>query len=240
LENDRMESDDWIVVGEGTPGLRGEWLLPPAPSNEIQPPVLFVRDPLAEPTYARAVAVALAHHGRRVLWVDTDSMSPAEAAADRAADGTDESWVGEEVYADRPAVRELGLLVKEMGPGRPAVVGVGMGATWALLLGCQSLGVSAVGWIQGRLVYPRLSANKPVQPLEMILNLDVPVLLVVGQEDGVSSGEQVELARDRFAAFGIEVEVERLPPGSDADAQSASRVAARLHLFLSSAPRESR
>jgi dienelactone hydrolase len=125
-----------------------------------------------------------------------------------------------------------------MGTERPAVVGVGLGATWALLLGCQSVGVSAVAVVNGRLVYPRLSATKPVQPLEMILNLSAPVLLIDGSEGEGVAGEQMDLALDRFAAFGIEVEVERISLSLSADAGSALRVAERLHLFLSSVPRQ--
>jgi pimeloyl-ACP methyl ester carboxylesterase len=165
-------------------------------------------------------------------------MSIPESAQGLPADGADAVWEREEGYPDRPAVRELGQLAKAMGTERPVVVGVGMGATWALLLGCQSVGVSAVAVVNGRLVYPRLSATKPVQPLEMILNLSAPVLLIDGSEGEGVAGEQIDLALDRFAAFGIEVEVERISPSRSADAGSALRVAERLHLFLSSVPRQ--
>ncbi|MBJ76196.1 MAG: hypothetical protein CMJ98_04175 [Planctomycetes bacterium] len=230
-----MDDEDWIVVGEG---VRGEWLSSPETLAAVHPPVLFVRDPLTDPADARALAMALARLGERILWVDTESMSPPHSPSGPTADGADALWEREEGYPDRQAVRELDLLAGAMGPERPAVVGVGMGATWALLLGCQSVGVSAVAAVNGRLIYPRLSATKPVQPLEMVLNLSVPVLFLDGTDAGGAEAEQATLALDRFAAFGIEAEVERLPLCQVADSGSASRVADRLHLFLSSVPRQ--
>jgi pimeloyl-ACP methyl ester carboxylesterase len=227
-----MDDEDWIVADEG---VRGEWLSSPDAGVGAHPPVLFVPDPLTDPADARAVAMELVQLGCRVLWVDTGSMSIPESAP---ADGADAVWEREEGYPDRPAVRELGQLAEAMGTERPAVVGVGLGATWALLLGCQSVGVSAVAVVNGRLVYPRLSVTKPVQPLEMILNLSAPVLLIDGSEGEGVAGEQIDLALDRFAAFGIEVEVERISPSRSADAGSALRVAERLRLFLSSVPRQ--
>jgi len=229
-----MNDEDWIIVGEG---VRGEWLSFPDSPVATHPSVLFVPDPLTDTADARAIALELAQLGRRVLWVDTDSLFPQESASDLPAEGKDALWEEEEGYPDRPAVRDLGLLVKAMGTEHPAVVGVGMGGTWALLLGCQSVSVSAVATVNGRLVYPRLSAAKPVQPLEMILNLSAPVLFVDGSERGGVAEGQTDLALERFAAFGIEAEVERLSPRQIADSSSASRVADRLHLFLSSVPR---
>ena len=229
-----MDDEDWIVADEG---VRGEWLSSSDAGVGTHPAVLFVRDPLTDPADARAVAMELVHLGCRVLWVDTDSMSTPESAPDFSADGADALWEREEGYPDRLAVRELGKLAEAMVGERPAVVGVGMGATWTLLLGCQSVGVSAVAAVNGRLVYPRLSATKPVQPLEMILNLTAPVLLIDSAGGEGALGEQADLALDRFAAFGIGAEVERISPSRSADGGSALRVAERLHLFLSSVPR---
>ena len=126
-----MDDEDWIVVGEG---VRGEWLSSPETLAAVHPPVLFVRDPLTDPADARALAMALARLGERVLWVDTESMSPPHSPSGPTADGADALWEREEGYPDRQAVRELDLLAGAMGPERPAVVGVGMGATWALLV----------------------------------------------------------------------------------------------------------
>jgi pimeloyl-ACP methyl ester carboxylesterase len=229
-----MNDEDWIIVGEG---VRGEWLSSPESPVTTHVPVLFVRDPLTDTADARAIALALAQLGRRVLWVDTDSLPPPESASDLPADEKEALWEQEAGYSDRPAVRDLGLLVKAMGTERPAVVGVGMGGTWALLLGCQSVGVSAVATVNGRLVYPRLSAAKPVQPLEMILNLGAPVLFIDGSGGKGTAEGQTELALERFAAFGIEAEVEWLSPDPLGAPNSASRVADRLDLFLSSVPR---
>ena len=123
-----MDDEDWIVVGEG---VRGEWLSSPETLAAVHPPVLFVRDPLTDPADARALAMALARLGERILWVDTESMSPPHSPSGPTADGADALWEREEGYPDRQAVRELDLLAGAMGPERPAVVGVGMGATWA-------------------------------------------------------------------------------------------------------------
>lgn len=74
-------------------------------------------------------------------------------------------------------------------------VGFCMGGNYALLLGCTSRRLRAVVDFYGRFVYAELSANKPIQPLEMILNLSVPLLAIFGAEDPSISSADVERLR---------------------------------------------
>jgi carboxymethylenebutenolidase len=81
-------------------------------------------------------------------------------------------------------------------------VGFCMGGNYALLLGCTSRRLSAVVDFYGRFVYRELSAQKPTQPLDMLLNLSVPLLAMFGEDDPSIAREDVARLRetlDRFA-----------------------------------------
>ncbi len=83
-----------------------------------------------------------------------------------------------------------------------AAVGFCMGGNYALLLGCTSRRLRAVVDFYGRFVYRELSAHKPIQPLEMLLNLSVPLLAMFGEDDPsieLADVERLRVALDRFA-----------------------------------------
>jgi carboxymethylenebutenolidase len=83
-----------------------------------------------------------------------------------------------------------------------AVLGFCMGGNYARMLGCHSRRLAAVVEFYGRLRYAELSSHKPMQPLEMLINLDVPYLgLFGGRDASIPEGEvrELESALDRFA-----------------------------------------
>ncbi len=87
-------------------------------------------------------------------------------------------------------------------PSALAAVGFCMGGNYALLLGCTSRRLRAVVDFYGRFVYRDLSANKPIQPLEILLNLSVPLLAMFGEDDPsieLTDVERLRVALDRFA-----------------------------------------
>lgn len=78
---------------------------------------------------------------------------------------------------------------------RIAAVGFCMGGTLAFLSGCTSRRLAGVVEFCGRVLYPELSAAKPIQPLELALNLDCPLLAFFGELDEGIPSEDVDRMR---------------------------------------------
>ena len=121
---------------------------------------------------------------------------------------------------------------------RIAAMGFCIGGKLAFLLGCQSRRLAAVGDFYGKVRYADLDADHPVQPLEMALGLESPLLAVFGAEDASIPIEDVDAMRRQLDAFAkphtIEVvppKVEMKAPGGDPDP------VLRLRVFLCSCSR---
>ena len=101
------------------------------------------------------------------------------------------------------------------------VVGFGTGGTEAYLLGCHTGGIAAVVDYGGPLVYPELDAKRPMQPLEMALNLSAPLQVVFGGDDADLDGHLEDLQRtlDQFMKRSDVVRV----PGATPDFFDAAR-----------------
>ena len=82
------------------------------------------------------------------------------------------------------------------------VVGFGRGGTLAFLLGCTSRHVAAVADCGGPLLYPELSSARPIQPLELALNLDGALLIVTATRDPAFPPEHLELCRESLSSAG--------------------------------------
>lgn len=132
--------------------------------------------------------------------------------------------------AARPAVDER----------RVGVIGVGLGGTLALQAGCTSRRVRAVAAVQPRVVYPELSAARPIQPVELLLNLDVPLLALFAGLDPSTPASNVALLQRQCALGAKDVELASYPqaesgflePGNAAHrAADASDALARLLAF---------
>lgn len=90
-------------------------------------------------------------------------------------------------------------------------VGICMGGNYAFLLGCTSRKLHAVVDFYGRFIYPELSAEKPVQPLEMALNLSVPLLAMFGEEDPSITKADVDVMRAKLAQFAKDFTIVTFP-----------------------------
>ena len=117
---------------------------------------------------------------------------------------------------DRRALGDLDGALSALGgrddvdEDRVAVVGLGAGGTFAFLFGCHSGSPAAVVSVGGRVVYAELSAEKPIQPLEMALNLSAPFLGLYGAEDARAPGADVETLRRTLEQFAKPFEIVRL------------------------------
>jgi dienelactone hydrolase len=114
----------------------------------------------------------------------------------------------EDAPGDRAVLAELeraaaALAAREdVAAERIAALGFGRGGTLAFLLGCTSRRIAAVVDVGGSLVYPALSSARPIQPLELALNLDRPLLLVSASRDPAFPPRDLELCRESLSSAG--------------------------------------
>jgi carboxymethylenebutenolidase len=99
----------------------------------------------------------------------------------------------------------------EVDAKRLGAVGFCMGGNYAYLLGCKSMRVRAVVDFYGRFIYKELTANKPIQPLEMALNLSCPLLAMFGEEDPSISRADVERLRGVLTQFAKDFTIVAFP-----------------------------
>ncbi len=99
----------------------------------------------------------------------------------------------------------------EAARGELAVIGIGAGATFAFLLGCTSTRLGAVVLWGGRFVYPELSSARPIQPLELALNLGAPLLLLHGEADLAVPPEDQERLRTVLSQSAKDFDIVRVP-----------------------------
>ena len=118
---------------------------------------------------------------------------------------------------DRRALADLDAAAAHLGtqpgvdPRSIAAVGFCMGANLAFQLGCTSMRLAAIVDFYGRPLYAELSAEKPIQPLELALNLDRPLLAFFGEKDASIPPEEVALLRDKLAAGHKNFEIVTYP-----------------------------
>jgi dienelactone hydrolase len=138
---------------------------------------------------ARAASERLEREGYRVLAPEL-RLSGADALGDRAA------------LAELERAAAALAARADVASERIAVLGFGRGGTLAFLLGCTSRRIAAVVDVGGPLVYPELSSARPIQPLELALNLDRPLLLVSASRDPAFPPRDVELCRESLSSAG--------------------------------------
>lgn len=131
--------------------------------------------------------------------------------------------------ADRLALRKLDAALEDLARRdgvereRLGVLGFGRGGTLAFLLGCTRH-LAAVVDVDGPVLHPALSAERPIQPLELALNLEGAFLGLFGAEGPVGAEER-ELLRAQLASAarpfelvvsrGQEIVVDPERPGYD-------------------------
>jgi len=92
-----------------------------------------------------------------------------------------------------------------------AAVGFCMGGNLAFQAGCTSTRFAAIVDFYGRPLYAELSAEKPIQPIELTLNLDRPLLAFFGAADASIPADQVELLRQALEAGAKNFEIVTYP-----------------------------
>lgn len=198
-----------------------------APAGEGPFAAALVVAPAAAASFARALCVELEASGWCTLRADSEDF--AAAGGDRAANAELEHALA--ALADVAGVDEDAL----------ALVGVGEWGCLAFLCACQSRRVAAVVDVCGALVRPGLDAQHPVQPLDMVLNLGAPALLVNASEDERFGSAAASAAAARIERALRSVERAEVP-GRSADfldpssggyhAERAAHVARSIATFL--------
>jgi dienelactone hydrolase len=153
------------------------------------------------------------------LWIrESGAQAPRWLAAERelAAAGFESALVELDPTSDRSSLVRIDAALRELGARagvddrRLGVIGLGLGGTLALQAGCTSRRVRAVVGVAPLLVYPELSAARPIQPVELVLNLDVPLLALLDDTDPRTPPEDVELFRRQCELGAKNVEFERV------------------------------
>ena len=209
------------LAGHGGDAIRAELVRPEAAAEGGRPAVVVVHEVFGLDAFARSVAQRLADEGYIAIAPDLYSREGLPGPASSAEDPAPE-WPRELILAavgalpDRRVVADLesavGLLCDDpdVDADRVAVLGFCMGGNYAYLLGCHSKRVSAVVDFYGRIVYDELSENKPIQPLEMALNLTAPLLGFFGSEDASIPSDHVAALEERLSAFAKPFEIRRV------------------------------
>jgi hypothetical protein len=127
------------------------------------------------------------------------------------------------------------------------VVGLGLGGSLALQAGSMCPGVTAVVAIGGRLVVPTLTDCNPIQPLDLLPGLAVPVQLHFGDEDPLVLPHHVTQLRERLAPRRLTWQVLTYPGARTAfleparpgySGRTARTAWARIRAFLRHLDRE--
>jgi len=106
---------------------------------------------------------------------------------------------------DRGLLAELGLCLdalearEELDEDRLGVLGFERGGTLAFLLACTRRLAASID-VEGPVLYPELSVERPTQPLELALNLEGAFLGVFGARSAEVPAEQIELLRARLSS----------------------------------------
>ena len=161
----------------------------------------------------QALARALARAGYACLLPNLWSRGDGPAPEDLPLAGARTPWAVEARLPDRRALEDLDCAVRLLAarPDIPAdgvgVLGLGSGGTLAFLLGCTSRDVALAIALGGRVLYPELSSRKPTQPLELLLNLDRPLLALCAAEDSDLPAAERELWAQKLDAGGKDFEL---------------------------------
>lgn len=194
---------------------------PSLAADASAPAVLFVADPAtADLPRALAEARALARVAARVGWrAYLTALAP--TGPDREPD-PERTGGGE--LPDRPGAALIAALLARLaaepgvdGEREPLLVGLGRGGTLAFLAACTAAHVGGVVLVGAPLIHADLGPERPVQPLELALNLACPCLLVYGADDPTTPAAERERARRVLSQFSRSFDIVDVPgatPGS--------------------------
>jgi carboxymethylenebutenolidase len=191
-------------------------------AGERAPAIVLVHEVFGIDRHIEDVARRFAREGFAVLAPDLWSREgvPGPKPSEREPAP---QWTPEQVRAavqalsDRRVLGDLeGALAwlaqqPNVDGAKLAAVGFCMGGNHAYQLGCASRRVQCVVDFYGRLVYRELSAAKPIQPIELALNLSVPLLAFFGERDTTIPPEQVERFRRELSQGAKDFEIVTYP-----------------------------
>jgi carboxymethylenebutenolidase len=182
------------------------------------PGLVLVQEVFGLDPHIRAMAERFASEGFAVLAPDLYAREGVPGPKS-TPDVPFPVWSMDEVRAavaslpDRRVLGDLECALERLAaePGvdarRLGAAGFCMGGNYAFLLGCASRRLSALVDFYGRFVYRELSPAKPVQPLELALNLSCPMLAIFGEKDPSISREDVDRLRRVMDQFAREVTI---------------------------------
>jgi carboxymethylenebutenolidase len=191
-------------------------------ADERAPGVVLVHEVFGVDPHVEDVAQRLAREGFAVLapdlWSREGVPGPKPTAREPAPQWTTEQVRGAvQSLSDRRVLGDLeGALAwleqqRNVDGSKLAAVGFCMGGNHAYQLGCASRRVKCVVDFYGRLVYGELNAAKPIQPIELALNLSVPLLAFFGERDSTIPPEHVERFRRALTQGAKDFEIVTYP-----------------------------
>lgn len=102
---------------------------------------------------------------------------------------------------DHEALADIQAARAALPAGLPQfVVGFCVGGLYARMAGCTQLGLAGVVEFYGRIVYPSISAAKPVQPLDLLPGLSCPIQSHFGTHDAVAPEAHIDELERRLRA----------------------------------------
>jgi carboxymethylenebutenolidase len=208
--------------GHGADEIRGSFVSAEPRYGARAPGIVLVHEVFGLDPHVEDVAQRFAREGFAVLAPDLWSREGLPGPAPTAREPSPE-WSREQVRAavqSLPDRRVLGDLEGALAwlerradvDGRKlAAVGFCMGGNHAFQLGCASRRLRCAVDFYGRLEYAELSSAKPIQPLELALNLSVPLLAFFGARDSTIPPEHVERFRRLLDQGAKHVEIVSYP-----------------------------
>ncbi len=217
-----MVLEDARFTGAGGDDVRGIVGIPSPAERELAGAVVLVHGGAGIDDIARQGVRRLSEAGFAVIAPDLCSRegSSADPVPDRRA------------AADLEAAIDVLIGRFGIGADRVGTLGLFEGGTHAFLFGCASRRIAAVAAIAWPVVAEELSASRPVQPLELALNLSAP-LLALFAEGGAVPPEHVEALSQVGSQFAKDFDIVVLP-GDElfSEPETVNEVWARTLAFL--------
>ena len=211
-----------VLAGRGGDPIDAERFAPDGAAPGPRAGVVLVHEVFGLDAFARGAATRLAEAGYVVLAPDLYSREGVPGPVGDDADPAP-AWTPDQIRSaaaglpDRRAVSDLDAAAAalardpEVDAERIATIGFCLGGKLAFLLGCQSRRLAAVIDFYGTIRYGSLDADHPVQPLEMALGLESPLLAVFGAEDSSIPIEDVDAMRHQLEAFAKTCDIHVVP-----------------------------